>query len=181
MASWNFMDGNLWRSDFFGSSLQAGSHLGADARAAKSEFKSKAIQRGGLWWGGARVTIAASLTHAPASLALNIRSLPLVRLLPNVSLLAGYFGSGPGYVSRTQSNPGFVNPVRSGPDFVDPIRSGPGFVNTHFLGFLIRYSGNAALVRLVLSHFHYLFLTKSKLSKLKLFLSAQLWLLSMHS
>ena len=40
-----------------------------------------------------------------------------------------FFGSGPGFVNRTQSDPGFVNPVRSGPGFVNPIRSGPGFVN----------------------------------------------------
>ena len=31
------------------SSLRAGSHLGARARAGKSEFKSEAIQRGGVW------------------------------------------------------------------------------------------------------------------------------------
>ena len=37
-----------------------------------------------------------------------------------------FFGSGPGFVNRTQSDPGFVNPVRSGPGFVNPIRSGPG-------------------------------------------------------
>ena len=36
-----------------------------------------------------------------------------------------FFGSGPGYVNRTQSDPGFVNPVRSGPGFVIPIRSDP--------------------------------------------------------
>ena len=46
-----------------------------------------------------------------------------------------FFGSGPGFVNRTQSDPGFVNLVRSGPGFVnpirsDPIRSGPDFVNT---------------------------------------------------
>ena len=36
-----------------------------------------------------------------------------------------FFGSGPGFVNRTQSDPGFVNPVRSGPSFVNPIRSDP--------------------------------------------------------
>ena len=36
-----------------------------------------------------------------------------------------FFGSGPGFVNRTQSDPGFVNPVRSGPGFVIPIRSDP--------------------------------------------------------
>ena len=36
-----------------------------------------------------------------------------------------FFGSGPGFVNRTQSDPGFVNPVRSGPGFVNPIRSDP--------------------------------------------------------
>ena len=43
-----------------------------------------------------------------------------------------FFGSGPGFVNRTQSDPGFVNPVRCAPGFVktDPILSGPGFVNT---------------------------------------------------
>ena len=35
-----------------------------------------------------------------------------------------FFGSGPGFVNRTQSDPGFVNPVRFGPGFVNPIRSG---------------------------------------------------------
>ena len=30
-----------------------------------------------------------------------------------------FFGSGPGFVNRTQSDPGFVNPVRSGPGFVN--------------------------------------------------------------
>ena len=40
------------------------------------------------------------------------------------------FGSGPGFVNRTQSDPGFVNPVLSGPGFVNPIRSRPDFVNT---------------------------------------------------
>ena len=48
-----------------------------------------------------------------------------------------FFGSGPGFVNRTQSDPGFVNPVRSGPIRPirswfcqsDLIRSGPGFVN----------------------------------------------------
>ena len=39
-----------------------------------------------------------------------------------------FFGSGPGFVNRTQSNPGFVNPGRSGPGFVNPIRSGPAQV-----------------------------------------------------
>ena len=39
-----------------------------------------------------------------------------------------FFGSGPGFVNRTQSNPGFVNPVRSSPGFVNPIRSGPARV-----------------------------------------------------
>ena len=39
-----------------------------------------------------------------------------------------FFGSGPGFVNRTQSDPGFVNPVRSGPDFVNPIRSDPVLV-----------------------------------------------------
>ena len=29
------------------------------------------------------------------------------------------FGSGPGFVNRTQSDPGFVNPIRSGPGFVN--------------------------------------------------------------
>ena len=33
---------------------------------------------------------ASPLTRAPASLALNIRSLPLASVLPNVSLLASY-------------------------------------------------------------------------------------------
>ena len=42
------------------------------------------------------------------------------------------FGSGPGFVNRTQSDPGFVNPIRSGFCQSDPIRSGPGFVNAHF-------------------------------------------------
>ena len=36
-----------------------------------------------------------------------------------------FFGSGPGFVNRTQSDPGFVDPVRSGPGFVNPIRSDP--------------------------------------------------------
>ena len=36
-----------------------------------------------------------------------------------------FFGSGPGFVNRTQSEPGFVNPVRSGPGFVNPIRADP--------------------------------------------------------
>jgi len=36
-----------------------------------------------------------------------------------------FFGSGPGFVNRTQSDPGFVNPVRSGPGFVNPIRADP--------------------------------------------------------
>ena len=36
-----------------------------------------------------------------------------------------FFGSGPGFVNRTQSDPGFVNTVRSGPGFVNPIRSDP--------------------------------------------------------
>ena len=36
-----------------------------------------------------------------------------------------FFGSGPGFVNRTQSDPGFVNPIRSGPGFVNPIRSDP--------------------------------------------------------
>ena len=40
-----------------------------------------------------------------------------------------FFGSGPGFVNRTQSDPGFDNPIRSGPGFVNPIRSGPGFVS----------------------------------------------------
>ena len=46
-----------------------------------------------------------------------------------------FFGSGPGFVNRTQSDPGFVNPVRSSPRFVNPIRSrsGLGFVNALFL------------------------------------------------
>ena len=35
-----------------------------------------------------------------------------------------FFGSGPGFVNRTQSDPGFVNPVRSSPGSVNPIRSG---------------------------------------------------------
>ena len=39
-----------------------------------------------------------------------------------------FFGSGPGFVNRTQSDPGFVNPVRSGPGFVNPIRSDPVLV-----------------------------------------------------
>ena len=48
-----------------------------------------------------------------------------------VTILAGiyddptFFGSGPGFVNRTQSDPGFVNPFRSGPGFVNPIRSDP--------------------------------------------------------
>ena len=44
-----------------------------------------------------------------------------------------FFGSGPGFVNRTQSDPSFVNPVRSGPGFVNPIPSDPirsGFVTT---------------------------------------------------
>ena len=36
-----------------------------------------------------------------------------------------FFGSGPGFVNRTQSDPGFVNPIWSGPGFVNPIRSDP--------------------------------------------------------
>ena len=36
-----------------------------------------------------------------------------------------FFGFGPGFVNRTQSNPGFVNPVRSGLGFVNPIPSDP--------------------------------------------------------
>ena len=36
-----------------------------------------------------------------------------------------FFGPGPGFVNRTQSDPGFVNPVRFGPGFVNPIRSDP--------------------------------------------------------
>ena len=36
-----------------------------------------------------------------------------------------FFGSGPGFDNRTQSDPGFVNLVRSGPGFVNPIRSDP--------------------------------------------------------
>ena len=32
-----------------------------------------------------------------------------------------FFGSGPGFVSRTQSDPGLINPVRSGPGFVNLI------------------------------------------------------------
>ena len=65
-----------------------------------------------------------------------------------------FFGSGPGFVNRTQSDPGFVNPVRSGPGFVNPIRSDPvqvlltPFLCWHFtrasrpllVGFLSRYS-----------------------------------------
>ena len=39
-----------------------------------------------------------------------------------------FFGSGPGFVNRTQSDPGFVNPVRSGRGFVNPIPSGPVLV-----------------------------------------------------
>ena len=35
-----------------------------------------------------------------------------------------FFGSGPGFVNRTQSDPGFVNPIRSGPGFVN----GPFFI-----------------------------------------------------
>ena len=53
-----------------------------------------------------------------------------------------FFGSGPGFVSRTQSDPGFVNPVRSGPGFVNPIRSDPsrpGFVNTPFLAVCLKH------------------------------------------
>ena len=37
-----------------------------------------------------------------------------------------FFGSGPGFVNRMQSDPGFVNPVRSGPGFVNaPLRGNP--------------------------------------------------------
>ena len=32
-----------------------------------------------------------------------------------------FFGSGPGFVNRTQSDPGLINPVRSGPGFVNLI------------------------------------------------------------
>ena len=47
-----------------------------------------------------------------------------------------FFGSGPGFVNRTQSDPGFVNPIRSDPIRSwfcqsNPIRSGPDFVNAH--------------------------------------------------
>ena len=44
-----------------------------------------------------------------------------------------FFGSGPGFVNRTQSDPGFVNPIRSSPGFVNPIRSGPDFVNARLI------------------------------------------------
>ena len=43
----------------------------------------------------------------------------------NFMAIRFFFGSGPGFVNRTQSDPGFVNPVRSGPGFVNPIRSDP--------------------------------------------------------
>ena len=36
-----------------------------------------------------------------------------------------FFGSGPYFVNRTQSDPGFVNSARSGQGFVNPIRSDP--------------------------------------------------------
>ena len=61
----------------------------------------------------------------------------------HVTILAGihvdpvfFFGSGPVFFYRTQSDPGFVNPVRSGPDFSNPvwldlIRTDPDFVNAH--------------------------------------------------
>ena len=59
-----------------------------------------------------------------------------------------FFGSGPGFVNRTQSDPGFVNPVRSGPIRSwfcqsDPIRFDPGFVNTLFK---LIYSGDDHVV-----------------------------------
>ena len=59
----------------------------------RQRANSKARRSGGEESGfAARVTIAASpLMCAPASLALNIRSLPLARVLPNVSLHAGFF------------------------------------------------------------------------------------------
>ena len=43
-----------WTQQKSWASLRAGSHLGAHARAAKSEFKRKAILRGGVWWGGTK-------------------------------------------------------------------------------------------------------------------------------
>ena len=39
-----------------------------------------------------------------------------------------FFGSGPRFVDRIQSDPGFVNPVRSSQGFVNPIRSDPVLV-----------------------------------------------------
>ena len=61
-----------------------------------------------------------------------------------------FFGPGPGFVNRTQSDPGFVNPVRVLSIRSDPIRSGPGFVNTlRYLPFVIPvvFSFSFAIVR----------------------------------
>ena len=56
-------------------------------------------------------------------------------ILAGILWRSDFFGSGPGFVNRTQSDPGFVNPVRSGPGFVDPIRSDPVQVlSTPFVG-----------------------------------------------
>ena len=46
-------------------------------------------------------------------------------ILAGILWRSEFFGYGPGFVNRTQSDPGFVNPVRSGPGFVNPIRSDP--------------------------------------------------------
>ena len=58
-----------------------------------------------------------------------------------------FFGSGPGFVNRTQSDPGFVNPIRSSPGFVNPIRSDPVQVlltpqKKYFLSFQPRISSH---------------------------------------
>ena len=62
-------------------SLQAGSHLGAHARAAKSEFESEAILR---------EESGDEARRKWASLSRNFWILPLARVLLNVSLLVGY-------------------------------------------------------------------------------------------
>ena len=74
-----------------------------------------------------------------------------------------FFGSGMGFVTRTQSDPGFVNPMRSGPGFVNPIRSNPirsghGFVNTqcYRLSILsIDYPGSVSITYLPVTGFFF--------------------------
>ena len=68
------------------------------------------------------------------SIQVNRISMPNLIMRCFVTILAEiygdpiFFGSGPGFVNRTQSDPGFVNPVRSGSGFVNPVRSHPFLV-----------------------------------------------------